>query len=150
MEIAFGEIDGYGVSLHVSIPQAIKLWDYPTTIDDMSAIFRKHISGELDAIPWSEEGLNPETATIRDELLKVNAKGWWTVASQPAVNGIKSNDPIFGWGPRNGFVFQKVKLIGFIVPSKLTNIMVSLSSNSSFPQQTGQNSGKNAKIFPKR
>ncbi|KAF2436771.1 MTHFR-domain-containing protein [Tothia fuscella] len=104
---AFGEIDGYGVSLHVSIPQAIKLWSYPTTTADITTLFRKYISCELDAIPWSEEGLNPETTTISNELLKVNAKGWWTVASQPAVNGIKSDDGVFGWGPRNGFVFQK-------------------------------------------
>jgi len=34
-------------------------------------------------------------------------KGWWSVASQPAVNGKRSNDPVFGWGPKNGFVFQK-------------------------------------------
>lgn len=78
------------------------------TIDDVSSIFRRYIAGDLDAVPWSEDGLNPETATIRDELLKLNAKGWWSVASQPAVSGIKSADEIFGWGPRNGFVFQKV------------------------------------------
>lgn len=104
---AFGEIDGYGPTLHVSATQALKLWGYPTTADDISSIFRRHISGELDALPWSEEGLNPETNTIRDELLGLNGKGWWSVASQPAVNGVKSTDPIFGWGPRNGFIFQK-------------------------------------------
>lgn len=106
---AFGEIDGYGPSLHVSTSQALKLWGYPVTIDDVSSIFRRHIAGELEAVPWSEDGLNPETATIREELLKLNAKGWWSVASQPAVNGIKSADEVFGWGPRNGFVFQKVR-----------------------------------------
>ncbi|KAJ9659450.1 methylenetetrahydrofolate reductase 1 [Coniosporium apollinis] len=113
---AFGEIDGYGVSLHVSIPQAVKLWGYPTDISDLSTIFRRHISGELEAIPWSEEGLNPETKTIQEELLKLNSKGWWTVASQPAVNGVKSTDPIFGWGPKNGFVFQK-PFVEFFLPS---------------------------------
>jgi methylenetetrahydrofolate reductase (NADPH) len=120
---AFGEIDGYGVSLHVSIPQAIKLWSYPTAVEDITTIFRKHIAGELDAIPWSEEGLNPETTTIREELLKVNAKGWWTVASQPAVNGMKSNDDVFGWGPRNGFVFQKVSWVLFLQTSHYADIM---------------------------
>ncbi|TID22755.1 methylenetetrahydrofolate reductase [Venturia nashicola] len=104
---AFGEIDGYGPSLHVSTPQALKLWGHPVTVDDVSSVFSRHIAGELEAVPWSEDGLNPETATIREELLKLNARGWWSVASQPAVNGIKSADEIFGWGPRNGFVFQK-------------------------------------------
>lgn len=106
---AFGEIDGYGVSLHVSLTQAVKYWSYPTSVEDITAIFRRYISGELEAIPWSEESLNPETNTIRDQLLQLNSKGWWSVASQPAVNGVKSTDPIFGWGPRNGFVFQKVR-----------------------------------------
>lgn len=107
---AYGEIDGYGVSLHISIPQAVKLWSYPTTRDDISNIFKRYMTGQVEAIPWSEEGLNAETATITDQLLKLNGKGWWSVASQPAVNGIKSSDSTFGWGPPNGFVFQKVSL----------------------------------------
>ncbi|KAF2094445.1 methylenetetrahydrofolate reduct [Rhizodiscina lignyota] len=113
---AYGEIDGYGVSLHVSIPQAVKLWAYPKSRDDISDIFKRYIMGELDAIPWSEEGLNAETGTITQELRKLNAKGWWSVASQPAVNGLKSTDKVFGWGPKNGFVFQK-PFVEFFLPS---------------------------------
>ncbi|KAI9781015.1 MAG: hypothetical protein M1835_004371, partial [Candelina submexicana] len=113
---AYGEIDGYGVSLHVSISQAIRLWNHPTTTDDISDIFSRHITGEIAAIPWSEEDLNAETNTIRPELLKLNKRGWWTVASQPAVNGIRSNDRTFGWGPRNGFVFQKA-FVELFLPS---------------------------------
>jgi methylenetetrahydrofolate reductase (NADPH) len=37
-------------------------------------------------------------------------KGWWTVASQPGVNGFRSDHEIFGWGPPSGFVFQKVHI----------------------------------------
>lgn len=105
---AYGEIDGYGVSLHVSIPSALRLWGRPTSEKDITEIFRRHVKGELEAIPFSEEGLNPETETIRSELEGLINKGWWTVASQPAVNGMKSTDKIFGWGPKNGYVFQKV------------------------------------------
>jgi methylenetetrahydrofolate reductase (NADPH) len=94
--------------LHVSVAEAIKLWGYPVEPKDISTIFQKHVAGELQAIPWSEEGLNPETSTISDKLSKLNGKGWWTVASQPAVNGVKSSDEVFGWGPKNGYVFQKV------------------------------------------
>jgi methylenetetrahydrofolate reductase (NADPH) len=113
---AFGEIDGYGPTLHVSTPQALKLWGYPAEKDDINHIFRKHIEGDLEAIPWSEQGLSPETSTIAKELLALNAKGWWTVASQPAVNGVPSSDPIFGWGPKNGFVFQK-PFVELFIPS---------------------------------
>lgn len=113
---AFGEIDGYGPTLHVSTPQALQLWGHPIDRDDVSKIFRRHIEGDLEAIPWSEQGLSPETSTISKELLALNARGWWTVASQPAVNGVKSADPVFGWGPKNGFVFQK-PFVEFFIPS---------------------------------
>lgn len=59
-------------------------------------------------MPWSEEGVTPETGAIARELLDMNARGRWTVASQPAVDGASSADELFGWGPRGGFVFQKV------------------------------------------
>ncbi|KUJ17348.1 putative methylenetetrahydrofolate reductase 2 [Mollisia scopiformis] len=114
---AYGEIDGYGVSLHMSVNQAIKLWGFPKSVGDITELFIKHIEGSLSAIPWSEEGLNEETNTIKSQLLQLNQKGWWSVASQPAVNGVRSTDPVFGWGPRNGFVFQKA-FIELFLPSK--------------------------------
>jgi methylenetetrahydrofolate reductase (NADPH) len=63
--------------------------------------------------------LNAETEVIRPELLKlIDSKGWWTLASQPAVNGVRSDDATFGWGPPGeGFVFQK-PFVEFFCPSK--------------------------------
>jgi methylenetetrahydrofolate reductase (NADPH) len=113
---AYGEIDGYGVSLHMSVNQAIKLWGYPKSVDDITQLFIHHIEGSLNAIPWSEEGLNEETNTIKSQLLTLNKKGWWTVASQPAINGVRSSDAVFGWGPKNGFVFQKA-FVELFLPS---------------------------------
>lgn len=113
---AYGEIDGYGVSLHVSAPNAKRLWGEPSKIADISALFQQHLEGEIDAMPWSEEALQPETLIIKPKLLSMINKGWWTIASQPAVKGVRSTDPIFGWGPKNGFVFQK-PFVEFFVPS---------------------------------
>ncbi|OAX85411.1 hypothetical protein ACJ72_00222 [Emergomyces africanus] len=121
---AFGEIDGYGPSLKVNATVARRLWGYPTTKQDINNIFRRHVSGELHIVPWSEGGaqdtggLNAETATIRNELLQlINGRGWWTLASQPAVNGLRNDHPIFGWGPRGeGFVFQKA-FVEFFCPA---------------------------------
>jgi len=120
---AYGQIDGYGVSLHVTVPQALSLWGSPRTRDDISDIFIRHLRGELSAIPWSEEGFNAETDAIRERLIRLNAKGWWSLASQPAVNGLKSSDATFGWGPPNGFVFQKA-FVEFFIPSKDWAILV--------------------------
>ncbi|TKA24638.1 hypothetical protein B0A50_06398 [Salinomyces thailandicus] len=113
---AYGEIDGYGVSLHASIPEANRLWGQPKSTDDICTIFRNHLEGKVEAVPWSEEPLQPETLIIKNELLGLINKGWWTVASQPAVPGVRSTDPSFGWGPKNGFVFQK-PFVEFFLPA---------------------------------
>ncbi|EPS37704.1 hypothetical protein H072_8592 [Dactylellina haptotyla CBS 200.50] len=112
---AFGEIDGYGVSLHRTPTEALRLWGHPTSAKDISGLFVSHVRGELEAMPWSEDALNPESLLIKDELVGMNSKGWWTVASQPAVNSARSNHPTFGWGPKNGFVFQKA-FVEFFIP----------------------------------
>ncbi|KAG4439124.1 hypothetical protein IFR05_005411 [Cadophora sp. M221] len=130
---AYGEIDGYGVSLHMSVNQAIKLWGFPTSREDITSLFIRHIEGSISALPWSEQGLNEETNTIKSQLLKLNQKGWWTVASQPAVNGVKSTDPIFGWGPKNGFVFQKAFVELFIPVADWTALHAKLTSSTVAP-----------------
>lgn len=123
---AFGEIDGYGPSLHVTSAVARRLWGHPVEQSDINTLFRRLVNGELYMVPWSEggaeegtAGLNPETELIRPELLKlIDGRGWWTLASQPAVNGVRSDDPIFGWGPPGeGFVFQK-PFVEFFCPSQ--------------------------------
>lgn len=119
---AYGEIDGYGVSLHMSVTQAVRLWGHPKTRQDINDLFVKHIQGELSAIPWSEEELLAESSTIKPHLLQLNSKGWWTVASQPAVNGLRSTDGTFGWGPPNGFVFQK-SFVEFFIPESEWNTL---------------------------
>lgn len=45
---------------------------------------------------------------MKEELLRVNQQGILTINSQPRVNGKPSSDPIVGWGPSGGYVFQKV------------------------------------------
>ncbi|OLL26345.1 Methylenetetrahydrofolate reductase 2 [Neolecta irregularis DAH-3] len=104
---AFGEIDGYGVSLHIPSQQALQFWGHPATVNDISNVFCSYLRQDISAIPWSELELNPETSTIRDHLLRLNERGWWTLSSQPAISGVPSDDPIFGWGPCGGWVYQK-------------------------------------------
>ncbi|GAP84133.1 putative methylenetetrahydrofolate reductase [Rosellinia necatrix] len=113
---AYGEIDGYGPTLHVTQAQAIALWGHPKSLEDVNALFVRHLQGELNAIPWSEEEVHEETGTITDQLIQLNQRGLWTVASQPAVNGFRSEDLTFGWGPRHGFVFQKA-FVEFFIPA---------------------------------
>ena len=49
---AFGEIDGYGPSLKVSPLKARKLWGHPKSREDVTEIFKKHVSGDLVGIRY--------------------------------------------------------------------------------------------------
>ena len=126
---AFGEIDGYGPSLPLSTAQAITYWSYPTSTSDITSIFLKCIGGEIPAVPWSASaegsgsdapsggGLSVESNRIKHWLRKMNAQGWWTIASQPAVNAGRSEDPEVGWGPKGGWVWQKA-FVEFWMPRR--------------------------------
>ncbi|MCJ1278946.1 hypothetical protein MMC21_006767 [Puttea exsequens] len=106
-------------SLTVTPTQAIQLWGMPTTHAEISNLFTSHLSGLAPLkLPWSESAtLSPETALITDELTALTKrKGYWTIASQPAVDGLPSTHEIHGWGPPGGFVFQKA-FVEFFVPS---------------------------------
>ena len=116
---SWGEIDGYGPTLKVGPATARKLWGHPKSVADITNLFRKHLLGEVLALAWSDEvepdgvtegspALRPETATIRDELLALIDRKYWTVASQPSVDGVSSEHPTYGWGPKGeGWVYQK-------------------------------------------
>ncbi|KAK7220291.1 hypothetical protein V2G26_008294 [Clonostachys chloroleuca] len=125
---AYGEIDGYGVNIHMTPTQAIRLWGHPKSREEINDLFVKHIKGELAAIPWSEEELLAESSIISNHLMKLNTKGWWTVASQPAVNGLRSSDSTFGWGPANGFVFQKAFVEFFLSSSDWSVLLEKLKA----------------------
>ncbi|KAI4147136.1 MAG: hypothetical protein LQ340_005682 [Diploschistes diacapsis] len=115
---AFGEIDGYGPSLHLSPSDARAKWGYPISRSDLSKLFLRHLRGELDQLPWSEGPLNAETRVIEKQLCRlIEKRGWWSIASQPAADGVMSSDQVFGWGPKGGFVFQKA-FVEFWIPEK--------------------------------
>lgn len=68
-------------------------------------------------LPWNDEPLAPETNLLNDELEKVNRRGVLTINSQPNINGKPSTDPVVGWGPAGGYVFQKVAArLSLLVP----------------------------------
>jgi len=105
---AYGELDGYGVSLKTSALKALQTWGRPTSAKDISAIFASYLQNEIDSLPWSDMPLMDETSAIVPHLLRLTKeKDWWTVGSQPVVDGASSEDPIYGFGPKGGYVYQK-------------------------------------------
>ena len=105
-------------TLPVSSSDALGLWGIPRSVDEITSLFTAHLSGlSPTQLPWSESStLSPETGLILPYLLRLNARNWWTIASQPAVNGLASSHPIHGWGPEGGFVFQKA-FVEFFIPA---------------------------------
>ncbi|CAG8452615.1 6780_t:CDS:10 [Paraglomus occultum] len=120
---AFGEVDGYGGTVKIPVPNALAYWNYPTTVADITQLFMDYISGNTPLLPWSEEPLIAETDAIRVKLLQLNQLGFWTISSQPAVNGARSDDPVFGWGPRGGYVYQKAFVECFVNEEMLKNLL---------------------------
>lgn len=120
---AYGELDGYGVSIKYSPQDALKMWDYPQTIEDVSNIFAKYCRGEINGLPWNDRQLNPETDIIREQLTILNTMGFLTINSQPAVNGRPSQDKTYGWGPAGGYVYQKSYLEFFVSPEQLDALL---------------------------
>lgn len=83
------------------------LWGNPKTLVDLTRIFLDQIHSKIPATPFSPTPLSPETLMIFPQIEKMTERGWWTVGSQPAIDGANSADEVVGWGPRAGYVFQK-------------------------------------------
>ncbi|KAI5451506.1 methylenetetrahydrofolate reductase 1 [Naganishia albida] len=108
---AYGEIDGYGNGLKVTPAQALKDWGAPVDAESLSSLFTSYLqsSPKTPTTPFCDLPISPESQTILHYLIHLNSpqKQMWTVGSQPAVDGARSDDPIHGFGPKGGYVFQK-------------------------------------------
>ncbi|KAF7125874.1 hypothetical protein CNMCM5793_002233 [Aspergillus hiratsukae] len=126
---AFGELDAYGIGLKGTNEQNIKLWGEPKSVRDVTQIFVRYLEGKLERLPWSDSPISSEANVIKDSLVQLNSRGLLTVNSQPAVNGVRSSHPVFGWGPKNGFVYQKAYLELFVPPYLLDDLIARIEKN---------------------
>nr|XP_027095856.1 methylenetetrahydrofolate reductase 2-like [Coffea arabica] len=100
-------------------------WVVPLrSLQDIYEKFKQFCLGQLRSCPWSElDGLQPETRIINEHLGAINLKGFLTINSQPAVNGVKSDTPSLGWGGPGGYVYQKAYLEFFCSKEKLNSLV---------------------------
>lgn len=89
--------------------EALSQWGSPETPEELNAVFLRYLQADprTPSTPFSNDPLLDETKLILPHLLELTKRGWITVGSQPAADAILSNDPVFGWGPADGYVFQK-------------------------------------------
>ncbi|KIK08883.1 hypothetical protein K443DRAFT_671940 [Laccaria amethystina LaAM-08-1] len=127
---AYGELDGYGVWIKQTKEDALKLWGHPTSFADIASLFARFCTKKLSALPWSDQAPSRETSVIAEQLATMNEFGFLTINSQPAVNGARSDDPVFGWGPSNGYVYQKAYLEFFVNPTLLNLLLTHIERDS--------------------
>ena len=104
---AYGASEPWDSTLASSRAAAIAKWGNPRTREDLTALFLDHLEGRIAGTPFWDSPLSPESKMILPHLCRMTKAGWWTVGSQPAADAVASDDPVFGWGPAGGYVFQK-------------------------------------------
>ncbi|KAJ1728365.1 methylenetetrahydrofolate reductase 1 [Coemansia biformis] len=127
---AFGNVDAYGAMVRFDPQGASRVWGRPQQLDDVSELFVRYVRGEIAALPWSDEPLLAESEQIGAELARINGLGYWTLASQPALDGASSTDAVYGWGPRGGYVYQKAFVECFVSGDRFPPFLSRLQSMS--------------------
>jgi methylenetetrahydrofolate reductase (NADPH) len=95
----------------------------PKEEKDVYEVFARYIEGKIPYIPWCESPLQPESFTIQSQLAMINRCGFLSINSQPSVNGLKSNHPLFGWGGSGGYVYQKAYCECFVHPNNMAKLL---------------------------
>lgn len=125
---SFGKLTDYYM-FYLNQPrkaELLKMWGtHLEKEEDVWKVFQLYITGEenengikISMIPWNDDVLSTETSLITNELSYLNSQGVLTINSQPAINGLSSSDPVFGWGYPNGYVYQKAYLEFFVAKEK--------------------------------
>jgi len=91
-------------------------------VDDVHKVFTRYLIGEISRLPWSEGALDHETSRIVAKLVWLNEQGLLTINSQPAINAIRSECPMLGWGGPGGRVYQKAYLEFFAPPEMVSTL----------------------------
>lgn len=118
---AFGELSDYHLfQAPVKAAELRGKWgEMLRSPEDISNAFVKYLDGQIDQLPWIEGSIGLETNIIKTNLITINQKGFWTINSQPRVNGAPSSDKSVGWGGPNGVVYQKAYVEFFTSPQHL-------------------------------
>lgn len=105
---AFGDIDLAATELLRQSPKrAFELWGLPQSLKEFAELIVSFLKGDLKSLPWSDSPIGADSASMANSLIQMNELGYFTLNSQPALNGVRSSNAIYGWGPKNGYVYQK-------------------------------------------
>lgn len=115
---AFGNLDlSLTQLIRQSESKSLSVWGTPTSLKDLGDLIIDYLKGDLRSLPWCDTSVALEAKQLLRLLISLNQGGILTVNSQPKANGVPSSDPILGWGPNLGYVYQK-QYIEFLLPKK--------------------------------
>ena len=142
----FGELNQYHAIRAGSKSDKVKtrrkkLWGEPKSIRDITKVFVSFCEGKINSLPWCEIPLAIDSKQISKELTKLNESGFFTINSQPKINGAPSEDPDVGWGSPGGRVYQKAYLEFFTSKDKLDKLLETLDSLDNISYQAINISG---------
>ena len=129
----FGELNQYHAIRAGSRSDKIKakrkkIWGEPKSIKDITDVFVSFCKGKINSLPWCEIPLAQESKQISDDLLNLNEMEYFTINSQPKINGLPSEDAEAGWGGPGGRIYQKAYLEFFTSKDKLDRLLKSIGS----------------------
>lgn len=75
----------------------------------------------------------------------MNQNKLFTINSQPRVNGVKSTDPAFGWGPEKGYVYQKAYFEFFVHQTVIEKLAEHLAKHEDLTWQAVNSAGEQMK-----
>lgn len=127
---AYGELDAYGIGLRGTSEANRELWGEPKSVQEVSKVFVSYLEGKVETLPWSEAPISDEADAIKKDLIDLNNRGLLTINSQPAVDGAKSSHPVYGWGPKNGYVYQKAYLELLVSPDLIDELVTRINQDS--------------------
>ncbi|KKA29910.1 hypothetical protein TD95_001472 [Thielaviopsis punctulata] len=139
---AFGELDAYGIGLPGTSEQNRAKYGEPQSVYDIAQLFVRYLKKDLETLPWSESPLTGESNVIREKLIDLNGRGLITINSQPAVSGVKSSDPVHGWGPKGGYVYQKAYLELLVHPDVYPKLIERIEKNPDMTYYSVTNTGE--------
>ena len=136
----FGELNQYhairaGAKSDKVKARRKKIWGEPKSIKDIKDVFISFCKGKINSLPWCEMQLAQESQQISSNLINLNEMGFFTVNSQPNVNGAPSEDVVVGWGGAGGRVYQKAYLEFFTSKDKLNALLKSIKSTENISYQ---------------
>jgi len=136
----FGELNQYhairaGAKSDKVKARRKKIWGEPKSIKDIKDVFVSFCKGKINSLPWCEMPLAQESQKISNNLINLNEMGFFTINSQPNVNGAPSEDAVVGWGGAGGRVYQKAYLEFFTSKDKLNALLKSIKSTENISYQ---------------